>query len=357
MPIDVLFLLGLPASGKSEIRRYLFQLPPPLRLADFGLGGQVEVDDFPYVWAMRSIDRELRRHDLPPVFFESDHLPLIDARGWLALALLAAEDVDDLARRRVPTPERPGAWLLGRIEGACRAVGMPPLLEPLTRWVSHHLHHELEPQARAQLEARRAHAEALDEGGPITYVIELARGGPGWMKPPLPAPLGYAATLPMFGRELLARATILHVAVSPSESRRRNRERADPKDPGSSLAHTVPEAVMQEEYGCDDLDWLAAASDRPGTVALAFGETSSTRALSRAMSVGGETIHVPIVRFDNERDATSFARAPIDRWPADSVRRLHEELAAAFADASDLNRRSDPDDPRSARPAGRAQGS
>ena len=39
--LDVLLLLALPASGKSELRRYLAHLDPEIAAADFGLGPTV----------------------------------------------------------------------------------------------------------------------------------------------------------------------------------------------------------------------------------------------------------------------------------------------------------------------------
>src|SRR5438445_6161715 len=50
--LDVLLLLALPASGKSEVRRYLASLSPEQCRGDFHLGPTVQLDDYPYVHMM-----------------------------------------------------------------------------------------------------------------------------------------------------------------------------------------------------------------------------------------------------------------------------------------------------------------
>ena len=85
-----LLLLALPASGKSEIRRYLDSLDPEVRSAEMGLGSLVHLDDYPYVLFMRRVSQKLRRLGLDPVFFASDEAPLADPRLWGTLMSLAA---------------------------------------------------------------------------------------------------------------------------------------------------------------------------------------------------------------------------------------------------------------------------
>ena len=51
--LDVLLLLALPASGKSEVRRYLASLTPEQCRRDFHMGPTVQLDDYPYVHMMR----------------------------------------------------------------------------------------------------------------------------------------------------------------------------------------------------------------------------------------------------------------------------------------------------------------
>ena len=54
--LDVLLLLALPASGKSEARTYLASLSPEECEQHFGIGHTVQLDDFPYVHIMRRVD-------------------------------------------------------------------------------------------------------------------------------------------------------------------------------------------------------------------------------------------------------------------------------------------------------------
>ena len=103
--------------------------------------------------------------------------------------------------------------------------------------------------------------------------------------------------------------------VEPEESRRKNHERTDPNDPGSILHHGVPMAVMLGDYGCDDMGWLIEHSDRPDTVRV------ETR---------GSVYHLPVARFDNRVDKTTFVRADRAAWPKAAVDALHTGLAEAL---------------------------
>ena len=72
--LDVLLLLALPASGKSEVRRYLASLSPEQCRNDMHLGPTVQLDDYPYVHMMRRVSQELRKAGEGGVFFDSDDL-------------------------------------------------------------------------------------------------------------------------------------------------------------------------------------------------------------------------------------------------------------------------------------------
>ena len=148
-----------------------------------------------------------------------------------------------------------------------------------------------------------------------TIVIEFARGGPDGATPPLPAPLGYRYSLATLSDEILSRASILYVWVTPEESRRKNTERTDPNDPGSILHHGVPMAVMLGDYGVDDMEWLMGNSGRPDTVRV---------------EKDGKSYHLPIARFDNRQDKTTFVRADHAQWNPRDVDALHRGLAEAL---------------------------
>ena len=311
--LDVVLLLALPASGKSEVRRYMASLTPEQCRDDFHVGPTVQLDDYPYVHIMRRVSQELRRRGRDGVFFDSDDLPMKEPRDWGTLVELLNEDFDDLVQKRRPSPGSPATWLLDRFDAARRKVGAAPALGALDPKLRSELVAVLEPEARKLLADK-------NEGVPDTLagrtiVIEAARGGPDGASMPLPAPLGYRYSIGQFSDAILSRAGILYVWVSPEESRRKNHERTDPNDPGSILNHGVPMAVMLGDYGCDDMDWLIQHSDRPDTVKIE----------SR-----GRTYHIPVARFDNRKDKTTFVRGERSKWKADDVAALHSGLGLAL---------------------------
>ncbi|MBI5549217.1 MAG: hypothetical protein HY901_35480 [Deltaproteobacteria bacterium] len=138
---------------------------------------------------------------------------------------------------------------------------------------------------------------------------------------PLLPPYGYQHSLSLLSPELLARSSILYVWVTPEESRRKNIERANPTKQKAgnvhlSLHHGVPMAVMLNEYGCDDIEYLMSLSDKPDTVKV---------------EAHGKAWRLPIGRFDNRQDKTTFVREPRDAWSPDDIKALHQGLGAAFA--------------------------
>src|SRR5881296_2873165 len=94
--IDVLLLLALPASGKSEVRRYLASLSPERCREDFHLGPTVQLDDYPHVHMMRRVSQELHRLGADPVFFDSDEQPMKQPLDWGTLVELLNEDYEDV---------------------------------------------------------------------------------------------------------------------------------------------------------------------------------------------------------------------------------------------------------------------
>jgi hypothetical protein len=302
-PLGLVLLLALPASGKSEIRRYLASLPPGVARSELGLGPTIQIDDYPYVHLMRRISHELRLDGEDPIFFADDTQPFLDDREWGTLTVLLDEDYRSLqAERDVSDPSR---WLLKRIARARSSVGLPAVFTGRNRTL----------EVAIADDARRL-VDGLPRG-PIrrgqTVLVEFARGGPAGSPMPLEAPYGYRYSLSLLSREVLSRAVILYVWVTPEESRRKNLERARPGHDASTLFHGVPEAVMSAEYGVDDVEWMLATSDIPGTVAV---------------EAHGSRYHLPTVRFDNRVDHTTFLRA--ERWQATDVEILHRRLVEAF---------------------------
>ncbi len=310
MPIPIVLLLALPASGKSELRRYLDHLDASGR-RELGMGDLVQLDDYPYVVTMRLISRSLAKMGVEPPFFASDRETLTNSLDWLTLIHLLNEDHASLLTG-FDAPADPGRWMLDRFDRARVQAGAPTFTDGLAR-------SNLDSLAGACEEQAAAIAAGLTRqrwSAASTIVIEFARGGPAGSSLPLPHPYGYRPSLAALSPAILAHAAALYVRVTPEQSRAKNRERARPDGEGSILHHGVPEKVMHREYGTDDFLWLLDTSDRPGTVGV------------RAPS---GVFHLPAAVFDNRTDHTTFLRGDPAAWPVEQVTALHTELRRALA--------------------------
>ncbi|MGI5861749.1 MAG: hypothetical protein ACOX6T_06780 [Myxococcales bacterium] len=313
--IDVLLLLALPASGKSEVRKYLASLPPEKCREDFLMGPTVQLDDYPYVHLMRTISQELRKRDQDGIFFDSDELPMKEPKDWGTLIELVNEDFDDLMKKRKAEPKSAAEWMLERFDNARAKVGAPAAFKAMPEEIRKQLLDAIEKESSDLL--RDKNATIQDTEGK-TIVIEFARGGKDGSSMPLAAPYGYQHSLSLLSDDILSRAAICYVWVMPEESRRKNIERARPQKAAStflSLNHGVPMAVMMNEYGCDDMAYLLETS----------GKADSVKVETR-----GKTFFLPVARFDNRVDKTTFVRADPGEWSPADVKALHEGLAEAF---------------------------
>jgi hypothetical protein len=311
--LDTVLLLALPASGKSEVRKFLAGLSPEECRRDFHMGPTVQLDDFPYVHLMRRIDDELAALGASRLFFQAPDRPFANGLDWGTLVELVNEDYADLVVRRVARPASAALHLFDRIDVAAVRVGLPARLHALPEATASAVARALEAEAAEQLADKHAHYPDTLQGK--TLVIEFARGGPDGSTLPLQGCYGYQYSIPLLAPALLERATVLYIWVTPEESRRKNHERANPDDPGSILHHGVPMAVMLGDYGCDDMDWLEAHGEQPGTLAI---------------RAHGKTYHLPVARFDNRVDKTSFIRNERSAWLPEQVRGVHEGLRTAL---------------------------
>ncbi len=311
--IDVLLLLALPASGKSEVRHYLASLSPEQCHEQFGIGHTVQLDDFPYVHIMRRVTDELTNRGHEGLFFISPALPFRNPVDWLTLIELVNEDYEDLVNGHRPTPESAAQWLFARIDAARARAGGPPALSSLPAGLYEEIAAAVEKDAADLLAAKVA--EVPDSLAGKTVVIEFARGGADGSPLPLPRPFGYMNSLAQLSPEILDKASILYIWVTPEESRRKNEARTDPDDPGSILHHGVPLAVMYGDYGCDDMQWLLDQSDQPNTVRT---------------ERDGKVYHLPLGRFDNRVDRTTFVREDSSQWSPADVAALQAGLKEAF---------------------------
>jgi hypothetical protein len=311
--IETVLLLALPASGKSEVRRYLDLLPEDTCRQRYHLGPTAQLDDYPYVHLMRVIDDALAADGAKRLFFAAPDRGYADPVDWETLIALVNEDYADLAAGRRREPESPARWLIERIDRAREQVGGAAALAGLG---SRQQRAVEEAIAAVAAEAVAAWNRDLPETlAGRTVVIEFARGGPAGSGFPLPPHWGYLPSLARLSTEILERAAILYIWVTPEQSRAKNRERTKPDSDGSILFHGVPEHVMKNDYGCDDLEWLLERSDRPGTALVE----------SR-----GRTFHVPAARFDNRTDLTTFLRQDRADWKAGDLEQLEQGLSQTF---------------------------
>lgn len=309
---DIVLLLALPASGKSEVRRFLANIEPERLKQEFHIGSNLQLDDFPYVHLMRRIDDELAKLGASRIFFKSGDQPFINPKDWGTLIHLLNEDYRDLMNKNIVTCNSASELLFTRIERAALTADIEPRLNKLNADTRKKLAAVLEKETRALLDEK--HAAYTDSFEGKTIVIEAARGGQDGSSMPLPAPFGYEYSLAQFDPEILKRAVILYVWVTPEESRRKNTARTNPNDPGSILHHGVPMSVMLNDYGCDDMDYLEQKSDVKHSIAV---------------KAHGTVYHLPIGRFDNRVDKTSFLRVDKKDWDPKMVQDVTNGIKSA----------------------------
>lgn len=312
--LDTVILMALPASGKSEVRKYLAGLDAKTCRDEFHLGETVQLDDFPYVHLMRRVDDELARLGERRIFFHAGDRPFQNGFEWGTLIELVNEDYARLVSRTKLEAASFGRLLLDRFDRARAMVGGGRALGLLAPKARDALSAALEKEARELHEGLNETVPATLEGK--TVVIEFARGGAQGSPMPLPAPYGYMYSLGRLSPEILERAAILYIWVTPEESRRKNHERTDPNDPGSILHHGVPMEVMLKEYGTDDVEYLLRTSGKADTVTI---------------EAHGRKYALPLARLDNRVDKTSFIRKPKDQWKPAEVAAIHGGLEDALS--------------------------
>ena len=262
---------------------------------------------------MRLVAREVAAAGGPPIFFESPNGLLSDPRDWGMLAGLLAEDYDALGAAAGVNHD-PTAHILDRFNRARADVGAGPVTNEIPASLLPRLARALDDEIASFLRSLAAELNRYDDSSSV--VVELARGGPEGAVFPLPEPYGYQYTLPRLGAAMLRRASVLYVWVTPEESRRRNRERARPgrEEEASALHHRVPDVVMRNNYGTDDLPWLIERGN--GFISV---------------PTDGESHRVAAIVFDNRSDFTSFLRADPPEWPDEYVASIHSSLKTVLA--------------------------
>ncbi|MCA9726218.1 MAG: hypothetical protein KC729_00940 [Candidatus Eisenbacteria bacterium] len=319
--LDTVLLFALPASGKSEVRTYLDGLSAETCESEMHLGATLQLDDYPYVHFMHRIDDELQARGQSYVFFKGPTRPFIDNFEWGTLVHLLNEDYANLLAGRTFEVPSAAQLLFDRLDEAHAKVGLPRALGDVPYRVRQDVADALETECRRHLdELNRTNRQ--DRRG-RTIVIEAARGGPNGAAFPLTPPHGYQYAMSVLSEAILDRASILYVWVTPEESRRKNIERGRPDGQGSILFHSVPMEVMLGEYGCDDMEYLIRQSDRPDTIKV-------EKIVERDGRFETRTWWIPVGRFDNRQDLTSFVRDDRSAWKPQDVEALHQGLAGAL---------------------------
>jgi len=331
--LKTVLLFALPASGKSEVRKYLEGLTPEQCREEFHLGHTLQLDDYPYVHFMHRIDDELYARGLDYVFYKGPNRPFRDGFEWGTLIELINEDYHDLMASVVVNPPSAAQWLFDRLDAAREKVGLEPELGMIPYRIRMEIAESLEDEVKEELARRNTQNRLPKEGR--TVVIEAARGGANGAAFPLTPPQGYEYSIGQLSDEILEHASVLYVWVLPAESRRKNYERGLPDGQHSILFHSVPAEVMLGEYGCDDMEYLLGVSDRPNTIKIqrpVVVEKDGQRVYDL------RTWHLPVARFDNRADLTSFVRKPRDQWEPAEQKALHEGLKGALATLASLSR-------------------
>jgi hypothetical protein len=326
MSIRKIILIALPASGKSECRKFLKSeefRPPQIK-------PNTQLDDYPYVSFMNQIDAICVGLGCDQVFFSAETKTFKNGYEWGMLIHLLNEDYINLINKTPVKPAHAGEWLLRRYDTAGEKVGMAPRFGP---------HPKFKEIADAIKDKAQDHIVALSKDYPATdiedytLIIECARGGREGSEMPLKDPYGYQYSLAQLSDELLDGATILYIWVTPEQSFNKNRARGvqgteykETKKEGVtgfqttlSLFHAVPDIVMKTEYGCDDIRHITKDG------------------YAHIMARGKER-KIPITFLDNREDLTTFARKPESEWGTEEKAKLSKAITACCKELDDLQK-------------------
>ncbi len=306
---DIVLLFALPASGKSEIRHFLANVEPERLQKEFHFGETLQLDDFPYVHFMRRIDQECDKLGQKRIYFPSDDAPMYNACDYAMLFMLLNEDYHDLINRVKIKPDSAALWMFDRMDNASLKVEMLPRMGLLASDIRNKLALALEEEALDLLKTKLN--EYPENFNNKTIILEAARGGKHGSSFPLQDPEGYQFSLRYLCPEILEKACILYIDVTPEESRRKNEHRTDPNDPGSILNHGVSIEVMMNDYGTCDMKYLIENSEVKDTVTV---------------KAHGKTYHLPIGVFDNNDDKTTHFRQDASLWRKDKIEKFFADV-------------------------------
>ncbi len=330
--LDTVLLLALPASGKSEVRKYLASRSPEQCREEFHMGQTLQLDDYPYVHFMHRIDDELFKRGYPYVFYKGPNRPFQNDFEWGTLIELLNEDYDDLINSRVVEVPSAAQLLFDRLDNARAKVGLPRELAKIPYGMRCEIAAVLEEEVAKELETKNETCAQKKDGK--TVVIEAARGGPNGAAFPLTPPHGYQYSINRFSDDVLQNASILYVWVTPEESRRKNIVRGLPNAQGSILHHSVPMEVMLAQYGCDDMAYLMGLFDKENSIMIDRLVTVKENGKEKFKV---RRWYLPVARFDNRDDLTSFLRKEQKDWEDKEINAIHQELKRCFSHLISFN--------------------
>lgn len=328
--LPILMFCSLPASGKSETRRYLKSLTKE-QTAEFHLGeSTTQVDDYPYVDAMRKIDVYAEKVLKKTIFFDPVKTTFYNSFDWGTLAYMINDDYFDILECNPKIPSKyekdPVAWLFNRYDVASVKTGqLPARFFDLKKEVGEEKFDAFKKECyslcNTLLHEKYENIPKSLEGK--TIIFEFARGGTKGEQCPLKPPFGYEYSLSCLDKRILEKASILYIWVTPEQSFQKNRQRGLEDQQGKSqtvstqlsLTHCVPDQVMNQEYGTDDFDYLISKSPNKNYLPIMINDVE---------------VKVRAGRLDNRVDLTSDFRKPQKDWTKEQLDKMSNAMKAAF---------------------------
>jgi hypothetical protein len=321
---------ALPASGKSESRRFFKSLNKE-EMAQFHLGdSRTQVDDYPYVDALEKIDAICNQTLGKTIFKDPKTRLFFSGYEWGVLTYLINEDYLDIKKLDKKIPKEyeadPVKWLFKRYDDASEKTGkIPRRFEELEKNSDKEKFQEFKKKCfdvcNTLLHDKYDNIpESLDGK---TIIFEFSRGGAKGSTFPLKEPYGYEYTLSLFDDEILNNANILYIWVTPEQSFQKNKQREKEGLQGKSqtvstqlsLNHGVPDSVMNNEYGLDDFEYLINLSKSGKYLPI---------------KKNGKEFKVKAGRLDNRNDLTSDFRKPQKEWTKEQIAKMTEAMKKAF---------------------------
>ena len=328
--LPILMFCALPASGKSESRRFFKSLTKE-EMAQFHLGDSTtQVDDYPYVDALEKIDVFCKETLGTTIFKDPNTRLFLYGYEWGTLTYLINDDYLDIKKldNKIPKEyeEDPVKWLFKRYDDASEKTGkIPRRFEELEKKTEKEKFEEFKKKCfdlcNNLLHDKYNNIPNSLEGK--TIILEFSRGSAKDSKFQLEPPNGYEYTLSLFDDDILNNANILYIWVTPEQSFNKNKQRELEGLQGKSqtvstqlsLNHGVPDSVMINEYGTDDFEYLINLSSNGKYIPI---------------KKNGKEFKVKAGRLDNRNDLTSDFRKPQKDWTKEQIGKMTEAMKKAF---------------------------